>query len=710
MLTKAKWITTNLLPDMMPANGQKINQSLYFRKEFTIDSPVKSAELWVCALGLGVTQVNGKPVTDDVLTTPFTHYDKRVIYQTYDITGLVCVGDNAIGVHVGNGFYNDNMSTWNDVMASWRDKPKLIVAVKITCEGGTEQLILSDSSWRVTLGACVYNHMRQGEFYDARLEQPGYDTAGYDDSNWENAVNAQPPGGILQTRELTPVRIIDVLEPVSVKEGIYDFGVNISGWAEIEVSGEAGQEIRLSYTDLINPDGSLNTNCTAFTYLEKMSLHNEDVFVCSGREREVFHPSFCYHGFRYVKVTGAPQNFKIKAHIVHSDLKRIGTFTSSDEMLNKIHEASLRSTLSNFVGIPTDCPHREQNGWTGDALISADQSLMNFDMYNAYAKWLADFEDAQRANGQLPGIIPSAGWGYNWGSGPAWDSALILIPYKVYLHTGKTDIIKDLWHVMVRYMEYMESRAEDYIVEFGLGDWCPPKGTKMCPASVTDTAYFYANCIAMSKMAVLIGEDFFSWSGKASAIRHAWRERFWNDSQYHSYQTFLACAIYQGMLDPEEIQPAADSLAHLVEENDYHIDCGILGAKYIFSALSENNHADVIYKMITNPTAPSYAYWINCGMTTLCESWDMDSSYNHHMFSEVDNWFYTCLGGIRHTKDGIVIDPVYIADVEDVLVEYKDIHVERHGRRVTVSTETPVRLKLGDKYIESALGNYEFEI
>lgn len=710
MLSESKWITTKFLPDMLPASFDQSDRSIYLRRSFSVSEKPVSAILNICMLGLGECAINEQLVTDDVLTTPYTCYDKRVIYQTYDVTSLINLGENAIGIHVGNGFYNNNMSTWNDCMAPWRDKPKATLELVLTYESGRTESIRTDAQWKTYLGPCLYNHMRQGEIFDASQVQHGFDNIGFDDSDWAGAIYTHAPGGVLSSEKTVPIRVKQVLKPIACNNNIYDFGVNISGWAKIKVTGAKGQKIVLSYAESLNDDGSINDTNKVFINREGKMLPGRDEYVCGGNSDEEYHAAFCYHGFRFVEVENAPEQFEIEAQFIHSDIEQIGSFCCSDDMLNKIHDASVRATLSNFVGIPTDCPQREQNGWTGDALWSCDQTLMNFDAAEAYLKWFRDFKDVQRPNGQLPGIIPTAGWGYNWGSGPAWDSSLILMPYKIYLSTGKEQIIEELWENMVKYMAFIESKANDYIVNFGLGDWCHPYPEDVCPTEVTDTAYFYADCITMAKMAKLMGENSAVWEEKAENVRNAWRNNFLNDKNLLKYQTYYACAIYQGLLNEEEAAEYAKSLAELVIKNNYHFDCGTLGMKYIFDALSENGYCDVIYKAITNPTFPSYAYWINNGMTTLCEEWDMHNSQNHHMYSEVDNWFYRYLGGIKFTDDGLVIEPVYLEDVDYVKATHKGVCVERNGKNISVKLDVCAIVKIGEKVFNAAPGVHQFSL
>ena len=694
MLKDAKWITMKYPQKKRTEEYNNDDSSVLFRKEFVVEKNPSKVTLFICALGIGECFINGENVTEDVLTTPYTIYDKKVIYQTYDVTHLVKMGDNAIGVHVGNGMYNDNLPTWKDSVAPWKHSPKLIAKIVITYSDMTDEEIVTNSKWKVNYGPCIYNHARQGEVYDANLKSDGFDKAGFDDSLWDEATLTAAPGGKLSDEKTVPIRVVETIEPICFKDGFYDFGKNYSGRIRVRLKGEKGQKVVFSYLErTFEPDPQTSNNM----YLEKynMPIVNKNIFICSGKEEE-YYPAFEYYGFRYVKVENAPEIMDIKAEFICSDLKVVGTFTTSDEILQKIHNASVQATRSNFVGIPTDCPHREQNGWTGDALCSCDQSLMNFDMTLAYRKWLGDFKDVQRPSGQLPGIIPSAGWGYVWGSGPAWDSSLILIPYKTYLHTSDTEIIEYMWDTMEKYMDFIVSMSEDYLVNFGLGDWCHPRPEHMIPTIITDTAFFYADSVAMMKMAKVTGRDCEKWEKLSENIRDAWRKNFLDREEHKKYQTFYAMGIYYELFSEDERFEYAKKLSELVKENDYHIDTGILGAYVIFSALSEYGYADVLYKMVTNPTCPSYAYWVNSGMTTLCERWDMSYSQNHHMYSEVDNWFYRYLGGIKYTDEGLLISPCYLEEVEKVSVCHKGIAVERNEREVKVTLPVSARVKIGD--------------
>lgn len=708
MFENSKWIKIAYEEYDFDSQFPNEEKSILFRRNFHLKNSIEKVILNICALGLGECFVNGERITDNLLTTPYTQYDKKVIYQTYDITDFVRPGENAIGVHVGNGYYNDNLPTWKDNVASWKHTPKLIAEIRTEYIDMSEDVIVTDESWKSNFGPCVFNHVRQGEIYDASFRNDGYSLCDFDDTFWKNSSITFSPGGELSGEDTVPVRVVETISPVGYKDGVYDFGVNISGRIKVKMRGEKGRKVTFGYYEIVDDD---NIDSSNNMYLVKynMPVLNKNIVICSGEEDE-YAPVFCYHGFRYVRVDNAPADMEIVAEFICSDLEMIGSFECSDKMLEKIHSASVRSTRSNFVGFPTDCPHREQNGWTGDALCSLDQSLMNFEMTTAYKKWLGDFKVAQRPSGQLPGIVPTAGFGYNWGSGPAWDSCIILIPYKHYLHTKSTELIEYMWEAMEKYMGYIQSMSDNYLVNFGLGDWCPVRPEHMCPTIITDTAFFYADSVAMAKMAKLTGRDYSCWEELAKNIRNEWNSKFAKDDTYHSYQTFFACGIYNGLFDDDKKEEYASKLAKLVEDNDYHIDCGILGTKWIFSALSEHGYEEVLYKMVTNPSFPSYAHWIINGMTTLCERWDMSFSQNHHMFSEVDNWFYRYLGGIKFTDDGLVISPVYLKDVEHVKVTHRGITVERKGKDVKVKLSQCAQIKIGTHNEKVCPGEYLFKL
>ena len=701
MFENAKWIGARVNQSPNPYS----DGSTYFQRVFTLNGVPKNATLSCVGLGYGYFYVNGDAVSEDLLPTPTTKFDARVIYSTYDVTALLREGENVIGAYVGNGWYNDVGNEWNFEKSSWRAERKMICQLDVTYEDGRTETIVSDKSFRCAEGPSVYNHVREGEIYDNRLAIDDFASALHPEFSPVLIVHA--PGGILEPMRMPPIRCSRTITPKKITDTVYDVGESVSGWVRIFVEGATGTEIRLTYSEIFEDGDIRPANINRFTYGR---LRHEDVFILRGEGRESFAPSFMYHAFRYVKVEGAPENATLIAEVVHTDLCAHASFTTSDDMLNSIHAASLRSTLCNYHHLPTDCPHREQNGWTGDMLISAQQTIMNFEMRDAYRKVLSDLCDAQRPSGQLPGIVPTTSWGYNWGSGPAWDSLLILMPGQFYDIEGDVSLVEEFYDCMERYMSFFATMADGYLADFGLGDWLPVQTEHITPSIVTDTAFYYADACAMARYARLLGRDPSHYVVLADDIRRVWRDAFLHDESLLSHQTFLSCGIALSLFDEEEKPEMAARLNALVIREGYHINCGILGAKWIFSALGEYGYNETLYKMVTNPTPPSYAWWILQGQTTLAETWSLDGNNSrfHHMYSEVEHWFYRYLGGLRYEEGRLTVRPVALDAIESLTVTRKGVKIAYDRETVTVTSDTDFTLVLADE--TRALGAGEYSI
>lgn len=676
------------------------------RKVFKIDDNAKKATLYACGLGYGDYTINGLPVTTDVLITPVTKYDSTVMYNKYDITDLIKKGNNVICAILGNGCYCVTYPRWDNFKAPWFHHPKLILCMEIELENGANIRIGTDTSWKTCDSPIVYNETRRGEIYDARLEIDGLYDAEYNDSKWNNAFICRSPGGVMKEAAIPPIRVVREIKAVKISNTVYDLKQNISGWIKFCGKGESGREIIFRYAELLNNDKSINPE-ELNTILGSQT--HEDRYIMSGNGTEVWSPRFAYHGFRYVEVVNAPEDFKLTGQVVHTDLEIISDFECSDEMLNKIHSATRWSTLTNMHGFPTDCPQREQNAWTGDALLSADQTLFNYNAVEIYKKWLEDIKDAQRPSGQIPCIAPTGGWGYNWGNGPAWDSLLIHLPYLIYKYCGDKSVIYSTWESMNKYMEFMDSMSENFTVDYGLGDWLAPNDTDVCPTVITDTCYYYSNYRIMARCAELIGQKAESYKQKADDIKNTFRNKFIKDDLYlGNRQTSIAAAIYFGMYDDAEVPYAVNRLKEIIIRNGRRFDTGILGTKYMFTALCENELCSLMYDMVTNPKMPSYAYWINNGMTTLCEYWDMSHSCNHHMYSEVDMWLYKYIAGIRLDEGAksVLIKPCFTESVEWGKARHRNISVEWEKNEIRISSDIPARAEINGKLYNLGTGTH----
>ncbi|MEJ7691984.1 family 78 glycoside hydrolase catalytic domain [Daejeonella sp.] len=660
-----------------------------FRKSFHIQKKVVKARFYVSGIGYHVPRLNGQKIGDHVLDPAFTRYDKSVLYTTYDVTEKLSKGENVLGIILGNGWYNMITKTvWGFDQAPWKNDPVLLAQLEIQYQDGTVEIIFSDESWKVAASPIIFNSIMQGETYDASLELTGWDKAGFDDKAWYEAVTMRGPEGVLKAQMIQPIKITEMVVPEKITEpqpGVYlfDLGKNIAGFARLKIEAPAGTEITLKYGERLLENGLVD-HADIAQHVAGSYVHT-DKYISKGKGIENWHPSFTYHGFQYVEVTGLPakpDKETITGMIIHTALESAGSFKSSNDLLNAIQRNALSSYKSNFMGYPTDCPQREKNGWTGDAHLAAEMGLYNFKAQNAYTKWLEDIADEQRLSGELAAIVPSSGWGYFWGNGPAWDNAMVLIPWYMYQYGGDQRILEKMYPNIKRYVDYLSSRAANHIVRFGLGDWAPAK-TKT-PPEITSTAYYYVDAVLLSKMASLLGnvQDEKKYAHLAIQIKEAFNKNYYHGKGIYDQgsQTALACAIYQGLTD-NSLRETVSSLVAAVKEKDDHLDCGMLGTKYLLHALSDNGRSDVAYQIVNQRTFPGWGNWIEQGATTLWEQWNGTESRNHIMFGDVSAWFYKNLAGIAPdiAQPGfkrISFHPYFPADLQWVQASHESMYGE----------------------------------
>ena len=417
------------------------------------------------------------------------------------------------------------------------------------------------------------------------------------------------------------------------------------------MQGKAGTTVTLKYGEKLK-DGLVDQS--NIDGLVASAPFQTDKYILKGQGMETWQPRFVYHGFQYVEVhgfPGTPTAENLTAVAVNTSFPQIGEFSCSNELLNRIQHNTLWSYMNNFVGYPTDCPQREKNGWTGDAHLAAEAGLFNFDARAAYVKWMQDMADEQRPSGEVAAIIPTGGWGYYWGNGPAWDSAFLLIPWYVYLYTGDEAIIRKNYSQMKRYVDFLtREKSDDGIVSWGLGDWCPAE-TKT-PSNITSTAYYYVDACLISEFARILNkrEEAQKYAALAEKIRTAFVQKFVDlksGAVGRNSQTALGCAIYQGLLEAKDAEPVIERLVKAIRKNGGKPDFGILGSKYVANALAEYGRADIAYGMIDRTDYPGWGHWVEQGATTLWENWDGGSSLSHIMFGDVSAWFYKNIGGIQ---------------------------------------------------------------
>jgi len=681
---KAQWISA---PGRDEDKGPQ--PAPLFRKSFLLSETPVSARVYICGLGYHELRLNGQKVGDHVLDPAFTRYDRRALYVVHDVTSQLKKGQNALGVILGNGWYNmHTRCVWDFDKAPWRDRPVLRCQLEMTFADGSTKVVASDATWRVSTGPIVFDSIRNGETYDARLEIPNWDAGGFDDTNWPLAQVDAGPKGELRSQMMPPIKVTQTLRSAKITEpkpGVYvfDVGQNLAGWARLKVSGPAGTEVVMRYGERLNEDGTLDQR--EIGQHIKTGKPQTDTYILKGQGTEIWEPRFVYHGFQYVEVTGLPGKASLdmlEARVVHTAFDKAGSFECSNELFNRIQRNTLWSYVSNFHGYPTDCPHREKNGWTGDAHLAAETGLYNFDSAAAYAKWINDLYDEQRDSGELPGIVPTSGWGYAWGNGPAWDSAYVLIPWYLYQYNGDTRVLAEHYERHKRYVDYLTSKAQNGIVSIGLGDWVPAKSKT--PEKVTSTGYYYRDAVIVSKTAARLGktEEARKYEDLADGIRDAFNREFFNkDTGLYAggTQTAMSCALTHGLVPPQEQERVLNNLVAMIKENDGFLAAGILGTKYLIDCLTAGGRADVVYGMATKTTYPSWGRWLEEGATTLWEQWDGEASRNHIMFGHISAWFYQVLGGIRLDPDAVgfkrfVIKPQLLGDVRWAKAEYESMY------------------------------------
>ncbi|MGE5609287.1 MAG: family 78 glycoside hydrolase catalytic domain [Bacillota bacterium] len=626
----------------------------YFRKTFTVSKRIKSARAYVCGLGYYELSLNGEKVGDHVLDPGYTQYNKRVLYVTYDITDRLQMGDNAVGVLLGNGFYNQWVTdVWNFHKAPWRDRPKMILQVQIEYVDGSSEVIGSDTTWKVATGPILQNSARGGEVYDARLEMTGWNRTGFDDSAWKTAVTAEAPkGAALRAQMIEPMRVMKTINPVVVmtpKPGVYvyNLGQNITGWARIKVSGPAGAKLVMRFGERLKPDGTIDMS-NIDPYVDKQ-LFQRDIYTLKGKGVETWEPRFTYHGFQYVQVESSIPLYResLQGCVVYTAFPKVGSFECSNPVINKLQKMTEWSYIGNFQCIPTDCPHREKNGWTGDAHLAAEAGMYNFDNAAGYTGWINSIKDAQFENGFVPDVVPDPKWTLN--GGPAWESVYILLPWYMYQYNGDTRILAEHYEGMQRLMNRLGSQAKDHVLYNGLNDWVAIKPTK---AEITVTSYYYVDAVVMSKIAALLGkaEDATKYAELAEQIREAYNKTLFDKATglYRGgTQTAQLTPLYQGIANDQDKPAIFKGLMEALAKDNNHPTCGVFGAHFMPRVLTENGQIDLAFKMLTQPTGPGWGEWVAKGYTTLQENWGRGDSGNHIFFGNISAWFYNTLAGIR---------------------------------------------------------------
>lgn len=658
----------------------------YFRKSFNIDDK-KPIKITISACGFYDLYLNGQRITRGLLSPYISNSNDYIYYDEYDV--LPDLGENVVGVILGNGFQNNPGGyIWCFDVAPFRSAPMFALNIVQQSDDGSNILLESSDDFRIAPSPIRCDDYRFGEYYDANFEIEGWNQKGFDDSAWDKAMYAKVPDGDLRRADINPIVKECEIHPVDIikcgDDYIYDFGVSHAGICRLSICGYKGQKIELCHSDSLK-DGDINLVQVWFVrdkWERDKDIVHRDTYVCKGVGQEIYQPTFTYHGFRYVKVSGinsAQATKDLLTYLVyHTDLDTRGDFTCSHDVATKLQEITRRSIVSNFHHFPTDCPQREKNGWTADAALSCEAALLNFNPERNYREWQRNICKAQREDGALPGIVPTGGWGFLWGNGPAWDCVLAYIPYYTYIYRGETQMIIDSAQSFLSYLRYLRGRADDKgLICIGLGDWChvgmiPPKA----PLVLTDTIMSMDIANKMADMFEVVGmcDEATYARGEAIAYKAAIRDNlidFDTMCVVGNCQTSQAMCLFYGAFDDCEKDVAFDRLLQMVHQFDDHIDVGVLGGRVIFHVLTEFGYSELAYKMITREDYPSYGNWLARGATTLWENFLPDdvASMNHHFWGDISAWFIKCITGIRlnPTKRNVnllEIKPSFISGID----------------------------------------------
>ena len=703
--TNAQWIAFEKLPDSMlivpgvhglgdqlGMKGLKRSIVPMFRKDFNITDSIESALINICGLGHYELYINNDKIGDRFLSPGWTNYQKRSLYNTFDITEKIKEGGNALGVLVGNGFYNINRERYRKLVVAY-GYPKLIFNIQIKYKNGTVKNVVSDENCRVTPSPITFSSIYGGEDYNATLEQKGWSTFGFDDSRWQKPVLLSDSIGKLVLEEDYPLKIMDEFLPLEIstsKTGrtVYDFGQNASGIISLKVKGNRGAQITIRPDELINEEGNITQHSGGGPY--------EFNYILKGDGIEEWQPRFTYYGFRYADVEikepehagKSTEILEVKMHHTRNSSPKVGAFSCSDSLFNQTYELINWGIKSNMASVTTDCPHREKLGWLEQTYLIGPSMHYNFDVHKLYSKIVTDMMDSQLDNGLVPDIAPEfVPFTGGFRDSPEWGSASVIIPWQLYQWYGDFEVLKRAFPMMTRYVDYLQSKLKNNILNHGLGDWYDlgpehPGEAQLTPKAVTATAIYYYDLLIVAKVAGLLHKDTENkkFSNLAKEVREAFQKKFYDPETgvcSTGSQTSYAIALYTGILPNQDNKKVFNNLVDTIEQNDYALTSGDIGYHFLVRVLSQNGRSDILYKMNNRSDRPGYGYQIKMGATSLTESWAAlsDVSNNHMMLGHLMEWFYSGLGGIYQAEKSIayrniIIAPKPVGDIKWVKCSY----------------------------------------
>ncbi|SDI11760.1 alpha-L-rhamnosidase [Paraburkholderia phenazinium] len=639
------------------------------RKEFVAKKQIQSARLYTTALGLYQAEINGHQVGEDFFAPGWTDYNRRVQYQTYDVTDLVRSGKNAIGVTLAPGWYAGDIGSFGP--DQYGPIPYALAQLELKYSDGSIERIVTDNSWKSKVGPIVSADLIMGEKYDARKETPGWSSPGFDDTGWKTVQVKPATQAQLVAQVDPPVRMERELEPVKVTHRkpssyIFDLGQNMVGTVRLRVTGKAGQVITIRHAEVLNGDGTIYT-----TNLRTATA--TDTYVLKGQGEEVFEPNFTVHGFRYVEVTGSNTQPQLVGRVLHTAAPFTLSFETDVPMLNQLQSNIAWGQRGNFLSIPTDTPARDERlGWTGDIAAFAGTGTYNMESAQFLSKWLTDLRDTQSPDGAFSDVAPAPdGLGIGE-AGAGWGDAGVIVPWVLYERYGDRRVLEQNFDAMVKWLSYLKANSTGYLrPNAGYGDWLNIKDET--PKDLIATAFFANSAAIVAKAAVVLGKDPAPYEALFANIRGAFNTSFvLPDGRIKgNTQTAYVLALTMDLLPTSLRKPAADHLVELIKARGWHLSTGFLGTPRLLPALSETGHMDVAYRLLLQTSFPSWGYQIGKGATTMWERWDAIrpngafqdarmNSFNHYAYGSVGEWMYQDIAGIRPGSPGfqkIVIKP-----------------------------------------------------
>lgn len=765
---KAKWIglDSSFAWDR-PQDAHSKLSARYFRKEFDLHTAIKKATLYFTGLGLYKLYINGKKIGAQQLSPTPSDYRKRVYYNVFDVSNAFLKGENTVGVVLGNGLF---FSMRPGKAGEWKlgiptivnfGYPKMIFQLEIEYKDGKKQMIISDNTWKVTAdGPIRSDNEYDGEVQDFSKEMPGWNSNGFDASRWLDVDLTTPPGGMLKRQENPNMKVMDIVHPISIRKTlkgsfIVDLGQNMAGWINLKTTTTPNTSIVLRYAERLDSGGHLYT-------ANLRSAQAKDSIFTGSKRYISWHPSFVYHGFRYVEISGLSslEKNEIEGQEVYDDMKTIGSFSCSDSILNKIYKAAYWTIRDNYKGMPTDCPQRDERmGWLGDRSVNCYGESFLFDNHLLYAKWLDDIADAQLKNGSIPDIAPGF-WPGFLTDNSTWPSTYIFVANMLYRQFGDENVIRKHYPNMKRWMAHMLTylNSDSLVQRDEFGDWCMPPESKVLIHSTDSTritpggfigAAYYIHCLqVMSQFAAVLGmaKDSMADSFLRNRMINAINKKYFHvDKGFYANNTVTAnlLALSFDIVPPARRKDVAANIAKVSKGKfDNHVSTGLIGSQWLMRGLTHNDDAGIAYTIATNTTYPSFGYMLSHGATTIWELWNGNTadpamnSENHVMLlGDLLIWYYEDLAGIKSSTPGfkkITMKPVIQVPLSFVKAKYNspngeissswnkerdhfhwDITIPQNCTAtvyVPAKTKSSIHISGKSKFVKASNGYFEYQV